>query len=393
MKHVLVLSTLYPNALDPRRGTFVARSAEALAKRGDWKVSVVNPIGLSPLALGRSRALAGLPQVAREGGVTVHRARYTLLPGIGARRNVAAMARAVLPLAQHIHRESPIDLVDAQLFFPDGPAAAEVARALGLPLSVMARGPELARWSGQDHARRQMVAAAQAARGLLAVSRASTAQLAALGVDPARITLLPAGLDRDRFRPFNHTRLRRQLSAELGFAMPDNAPLVVCAGALTERKGQAIVIRALRLVEGARLVLAGTGEDLGRLRALAASARVADRVFFAGAVDHDLMPLILSAADVSVLPSAAEGMANVWVESLACGTPVVTSDVGAARELIASDVAGRLVGRTPEAVAAGINAILKAPPPRENVAALVEGLSWDANAAALAAHYERLLAP
>jgi len=71
---------------------------------------------------------------------------------------------------------------------------------------------------------------------------------------------------------------------------------------------------------------------------------------------------------------------------------VVTCAVGGARELIASNVAGRLVERTPEAVAAGINAILAAPPPREAVAALTERFSWDANAAALAAYWEGLVA-
>lgn len=91
-----------------------------------------------------------------------------------------------------------------------------------------------------------------------------------------------------------------------------------------------------------------------------------------------------------VLPTANEGLANAWVEALACGTPVVTCDVGGARELIASGTAGRLVARTPAAVAAGVHAILADPPPRAAVAALTDGFSWDANAAALAAHYERL---
>jgi len=391
MKHVLVLSTLYPNAVEPRRAPYVARSVEALAKRGDWQVTVVNPIGLPPLALGRYRALAELPELASEGGVIVHRPRFTLLPGIGARRNAAAIARAVLPLARRIHAESPFALIDARLFFPDGPAAADIAATLGLPFSITARGTDLEAWGQQDHARRQMVAAACAAQGLLAVSNATAAQVAGLGIDPAAIIVHPTGLDRDRFRPLDHTQLRRQLSGSLGFALPDNAPLVACVGELTARKGQAIAIRALRGVEGARLVVAGTGEDMGRLRALAASEGAADRVFFAGPVDHDLMPLILSAADVSVLPSASEGLANVWVESLACGTPVVTSDVGGARELIASDTAGRLVARTPEAFAAGINAVLNDPPAREAVAALTERFSWEANAAELAAHYARLV--
>jgi glycosyltransferase involved in cell wall biosynthesis len=391
VKHVLALSTLYPNAVNPRFGTFVARSLEALAKRGDWRVTLVNPIGLPPLALGRYRPLADLPAVSEEGGITVHRPRFTLIPRIGARRNAAAIAAAVLPLARRLHAEAPIDVIDAQFFFPDGPAAAQIAGTLGLPLSIKARGSDITLWGKEGFARRQMLDAARAATGLLAVSEDLARQMAALGMDRDKITVHYTGLDRDRFRPFDHPQLRRQLSEELGYPLPDHAPLLACVGALIERKGQAIAIAALKAVPGARLILIGKGEDEARLRALAASEGLAEQVYFAGSIDHDLMPLLLSAADVMVLPTVSEGLANAWVEALACGTPVVTSDVGGARELIACDTAGRLVPRTPEAVAAAINAILTDPPQREAVAALTDGFSWDANAAALSAHYERLL--
>jgi glycosyltransferase involved in cell wall biosynthesis len=391
MKHVLALSTLYPNAVNPQFGTFVARSLEALAKRGDWRVTVVSPIGLPPLALGRYRPLADLPAMAVEGGITVHRPHFTLIPRIGARRNASAIARAVLPLVERLNAEAPIDVIDAQFFFPDGPAAAAIARAMGLPLSIKARGSDISFWGQQNFARAQMLDAAQAATGLLAVSHDLAGQMVDMGMDAQRITVHYTGLDRDRFRPLGHTQLRRQLSEELGFAMPDNAPLLACVGALIERKGQSIAIAALRDIPGARLVLVGKGEDEARLRALAASQGVAERVHFAGSLDHDVMPLILSAADVMVLATMAEGLANAWVEALACGTPVVTCDVGGARELINDPAAGRLVARTPAAVAAGINAMLNAPPPREAVAALTEHFSWNTNAAALAAHYERLL--
>ena len=355
MKHVLAISTLYPNPVAPRFGTFVARSLEALAKRGDWRVTVVSPIGLPPLALGRYRPLAALPEVAEEGGISVHRPRFTLIPRIGARRNAAA-----------------------------------IARATGLPLSIKARGSDIAFWGEQDFARMQMLDAARAASGLLAVSRDLARQMAGMGMDAATITVHYTGLDRDRFRPLAHPQLRRQLSEQLGFALPDKAPLLACVAALIERKGQDIAIAALGAVPEARLVLVGKGEDEARLRALAAREGVAERVHFAGSVDHDLMPLIHSAADVMVLPTVSEGLANAWVESLACGTPVVTTDVGGARELISCDSAGRLVPRDPAAVAAAVNAVLADPPPREAVAALTEHFSWEANAAQLAAHYDRL---
>ena len=392
MKHVLSLSTLYPNAANPRFGTFVARSLEGLSKRGSWQVTVVNPIGLPPVLMGRYKALAELPGKATEHGLEIHRPRFTLIPKVGSRRNAIAIAKTVIPLARRIHAENPIDLVDAQFFFPDGPAAAMVAEALDLPLSIKARGSDITYWGEQDFAREQMLEAANAAKGLLAVSEALKRDMVALGMPEEKIAIHYTGLDRDRFRPLDHTQLRTQLSDAIDFAIPDNAPLLITVGALIERKGQAHVIRALPQIERARLLLVGRGEDEAKLRDLAREVGVESRVHFTGSVDHDLLPLLLSAADVMVLPTSNEGLANAWVEALACGTPVVTCDVGGARELITSDVAGRLLTqRSPEAVAEAVNAVLNSPPRAMDVAALVERFSWESNAAELAAYFDSLV--
>jgi teichuronic acid biosynthesis glycosyltransferase TuaC len=390
IKHVLSLATLYPNPLQPRFGTFVARSLEALAKRGDWRVSVVNPIGIPPLALGRYKPLTALPKTSEEGGLVVHRPRFTLIPKIGARRNARAIARAVLPLARALHAEHPIDVVDAQFFFPDGPAAAMIARELGAALSIKARGSDITLWGEKSAARRQMLTAADEAAGLLAVSQDLSHRMGAMGMDASKITLHLTGLDRDRFRPLAHPQLRAQLSSELGFELPANGSVLACVGALIERKGQAIAIEAMAELPEARLVVIGTGPDETRLRALAGKLGLAERVHFAGSVDHDVLPLILSAADVMVLPTANEGIANAWVEALACGTRLVTCDVGGAREVVTGPLAGQLVARDAKSVAAGVRAVLAEPADRLAVAALAEKFSWEANAAALAAHFERL---
>ena len=349
MKHVVVLSTLYPNPVNPRFGTFVARSIEAFAKRGrergDWKVSVVNPIGLPPIALGRYRALSQLDAISEEHGVTVHRPRFTLIPTVGARRNASAIARSALPIIERLHTQSPIDIIDAQFFFPDGPAAAWVANKMGLPVSIKARGSDITYWGGLDFARDQMVEAAAQANGLLSVCGALSEEMVQIGMPRSKITVHYTGLDRDRFRPLAHTQLRAQIARELGFAMPDNAPLLTCTGALIERKGQDIAIAALAQIPGARLVIVGKGDDEAHLRELARDLGVTERVHFAGSVDHDMLPLILSASDVMVLPTRNEGLANAWVEALACGTPVVTCDVGGAREIITNNTGGT-AGRT-----------------------------------------------
>ncbi|MEM6909479.1 MAG: glycosyltransferase [Pseudomonadota bacterium] len=392
MKHVLALSTLYPNPARPRFGTFVARSLEALARRGDWQVTLINPIGLPPIALGRYRDLSDLEPLDKDGGIAIHRPRFTLIPKVGARRNPAAIVKAVQSLAQTLHQRQPFDLVDAQFFYPDGPAAAALAKALALPLSIKARGSDIAYWGKQDFAREQMVRAAKAANGLLAVSENLAEQMVRLGMPKERITVHYTGLDRDRFRPFDHTQLRSQLSSELGFALPDNAPLLVSVGALIERKGHDLAIAALPDIPGSRLVIVGRGEEADNLQKLASELNVSDRVHFTGSVDHYLLPLLLSAADVMVLPTANEGLANVWVEAIACGTPVVTCDVGGAREVITSDTAGRLLAdRTPQAVASAVNAVLNNPPRREAVAQHAESFSWERNAAELAAHYDQVI--
>ncbi|MEL6487150.1 MAG: glycosyltransferase [Pseudomonadota bacterium] len=399
MKHVLALSTIYPNAANPRFGTFVARSMESLAKRGDWRVSVINPIGIPPLGLGalspRFSELAALPEREEIGGVTIHRPQFTLIPKIGARRNVKAILRAALPVARAIHEAERVLVADAQYFFPDGPAAAALAEALGAPLSIKARGSDINYWGGVGFAREAMLGAARQATGLLAVSEALAREMVRLGMRQEAITVHYTGLDRDLFRPFDHTQLRAQLGEALGLLLPDAAPLFACVGALNGRKGQDIAILALaRLSEDypeAQLILVGTGEEEAALRSLARECGVGAHVHFTGSVDHTKLPLILSAADAMVLPTENEGLANAWVEAIACGTPVVTSDVGGARELVRSEVAGRLTPRDPVAVAEALRAILRDPPTPEAVAAHAQDFNWTTHAAALAAHYDRLI--
>ena len=385
MDRVLSIATLYPNAERPTFGTFVARQFEALAARGEWEVTVINPIGLPPVAAGRYVALARAASDAVEHGVTVLRPRFPLIPALSARWNPSLIARTVLPIARRLHAERPFALVDAQFFWPDGPAAAKVARALGLPLSIKARGADIHYWGAQGFARRRMLDATRQAAGLLAVSQALRADMVALGMPGEAITVHYTGLDRAKFMLHDRAASRGDI-ADLG--VPVGGRLLVSVGALIPRKGQALTIRALAfLPDDVRLALAGTGADAATLRALAAQLGVGDRVHFLGSVPHDRLPRLLAAADVMVLSAASEGLANAWVEALACGTPIVIADAGGARELITAPRASRIVVRDPAAIAAGIAGILADPPAQTLVASTVERFSWEANAAELAEYY------
>lgn len=384
---VLSLSTLYPNDHTPNFGVFVERQMQAVARRGDVELTMVNPLGVPPFPLSRLaryRPLLGLPAREQRGGVTVLRPRFTLLPAVGARFNAAAEARAVLPLARALHRAAPFDVIDAQFFYPDGPAAVAVGRALGRPVSIKARGADIHHWGHDPATAAQVRAAALAADGLLAVSQGLAADIAALGVPHERIAVHRTGLDPDLFRPYD----RRLCRDELG--LPRDAPVLACVGALIPRKGQSFAIAALARLPDAVLLLAGAGPDEAALRAEAQALGVAERVRFLGPVPHARIPVVLTAADVFVLPTASEGLANAWVEALACGTPVVTTAIPGARELITDPAWGRLVARDGAAIAGAVAELLTAPPSPETVRAGAAGFSWGANAAALVAHWRRL---
>lgn len=384
---VLSLSTLYPNTLTPNFGVFVERQMQAVAKRGDVDLVMINPLGIPPFPLSlhpRYRALASLPQAERRGGVEVLHPRFRLIPSIGARRNARAEARAVLPLARALHAEAPFDIVDAQFFYPDGPAAVTIGKALGLPVSIKARGADIHHWGTAPATREQILAAALTADGLLAVSQGLVEDMVALGMPRERIAVHRTGLNADLFRPYDRRMCRDRLD------LPRGAQVLATVGALIPRKGQRFAIEALEHLPGAILLLAGAGADDNALRSLAERLGVAERVRFLGAVPHDELPVVLNAADVFVLPTASEGLANVWVEALACGTPVVTTPIPGAQELLTDPAWGRMVPRDGAAIADAVRGLLATPPSPESVQVAVAGFSWQANAAALVEHWKRL---
>nr|WP_086491994.1 glycosyltransferase [Novosphingobium panipatense] len=380
---ILSLATLFPNPVKPSFGVFVGDQMRAIVAGGEVDLTMVSPIGVPPWPLSRRHPydkLRHIPESSDFAGLQVHYPKFTLIPKIGGGSNPARIARAVLPLVRRLHAEQPFDLIDAQFFFPDGPAAALIARELGLPLTIKSRGADIHYWGQRPAALKQMQQAAHQAAGMLAVSSALRDDMVALGMPQERIGIHYTGLDHERFHPIERGAARALISAMPNLGIWSEGPLIVTPGSLIPRKGQRLVIEALAHLPDARLALAGAGEDEKPLRALADWLGVGDRVQFLGLVGHDLLPHVLCAADVLVLPSASEGLANVWVEGLACGTPIVIPDIGGAREVVQDESAGRIAARTPEAIADAVRDILADPPSQADVSANVSRFSWGVNA-------------
>lgn len=173
--------------------------------------------------------------------------------------------------------------------------------------------------------------------------------LRTLGLPDSAVRTLHNGVDLDEFRPLPAAD-RRAVRLRLGADVPPDAPLSVCVARLVKAKNQALLIQAaaeLRAdVPDARHVLVGAGPDEARLRALAGELGVADRVIFLGRRDD--VPALLAAADVAVLPSLREGFSNAVLEALACGVPVLASDVGGNAEVLDPGVNGYLCRVAPK---------------------------------------------
>jgi glycosyltransferase involved in cell wall biosynthesis len=200
--------------------------------------------------------------------------------------------------------------------------------------------------------------------------------LVELGVAPERVVTLRNGVDLAKFRPGDRAQARKQL----GF----HRPTLLAVGHLIERKDHELMIRALPLVPDMDLVIVGEGPLRERLLAVARELGVGERLRIVPNVLQDELVRYYTAATLSLLTSRHEGMPNVVLESLGCGTPVVATVVEGVPELLDDSAAGLLVReRTPAGLAAGITAVLAALPDPAATRAHAAGLGWEPTIAGL----------
>jgi glycosyltransferase involved in cell wall biosynthesis len=153
-----------------------------------------------------------------------------------------------------------------------------------------------------------------------------------------------------------------------------------------------LVIEALQQLPGYELLIAGDGEESANLQALVARLGLSERVRFLGALTHQQLRDVYNAADALVLASSREGWANVLLEAMACGTPVVATAIWGTPEVVRTPAAGVLVGqRTARALAEGVQALFAQYPHRPDTRAYAEKFSWDDTVAGVYALLDSLL--
>ncbi len=216
-----------------------------------------------------------------------------------------------------------------------------------------------------------------------------------LGAEQDRIAVAPIGVDSTRFRPMDRTEARQRLSIE-----PDEETLLY-VGRLDPIKGADVLLKAAGLLaDRPRLRLRILGGEVGEeyssgLRSLASELGIAERVSWYGVAPNDELPRHYAAADLVIVPSYSESFSIVAAEAMACGTPVVASDVPGPASFIEDGVSGRLVpaGNAP-ALARTICELLGDEEQRRRLGlgamAAARGMTWEAGTDAVVRLYERV---
>jgi glycosyltransferase involved in cell wall biosynthesis len=364
---ILTFSTLFPNASAPNHGVFVENRLRHLLNSGGVTAEVIAPVPVFP---GRYAGHRAVPLVETRFGVPIHHPRFLAVPKLGLYVTPALLYRSARAVLRQLLAEGArFDLIDAHYFYPDGVAAVLLAREFGLPLTITARGSDITEFPDFPVARLRILAAAKAASHVMTVSAGLKHALVSLGAEADKMTVLRNGVDLAAFAPGDREAARDFYRLH-GFT-------ILSVGALIDRKGHDRTIEAVSRIPDAQLLIAGDGPLRAQLMAQAAS--LGARVRLLGALPHQELCRLYNAADISVLASSREGWANVLLESLACGTPVVASPIAGNDEVIADAAAGLIAAEnTGAAIAEAILRLRSALPPRDAVRAYAENFSWDA---------------
>lgn len=374
MLKIATLSSLYPSKSQPGKGVFIENRTAHLRKSSDVEIRVIAPVPWFPLRsrqFGRYADHARAPIRELRDGLSIEYPRYIVVPKIGMRLAPLLMAFGILgAFKKLITNRYDFDIIDAYYFYPDGVAAALVGKWLNKPVVINALGTDVNVIPDFRIPRTWIKWAANRASAITTVSKALRAELLNLGICEEKIHVNLHGVDHERFAPPAEPL---QWSA----SVPRRSRTLLCVGNLLEAKGQHLAIESLLHLKDFRLILVGEGEYEHRLKQQVSDLHLADRVTFVGHVDHAELVTYYSSSDALVLPSLREGIPNVILESLACGTPVIATNVGGIPEIINSKPAGVLLcDRSPLAIVDAVNQLFTDYPSTQEVVQFSKQFTW-----------------
>lgn len=390
-KNLLVITTLYPNKVQYRHGIFVETRLRYLLDSGQVNAKVIAPVPWFPSwsVFNNKRfsdysQYTGVPKFEQRNGIDIYHPRYLVIPKIGMLLTPFFLALSIFFAAKKVKKSGyQYDLVDCHYYYPDGVAVALVSRFLGKPFTVTARGTDINLIPEFKLPRRLIVRASQKAAASITVCAALKDRMVEIGAREDKIHVFRNGVNLELFRPMNQEQCKQRYQI--------TRTTLLSVGHLIERKGHDKIIEAMAALPDCDLLIAGGGELDAELKALVEKLGLSQQVRFLGELQQERLPELYNAVDIMVLASSREGWANVLLESMACGTPVVATNIWGTPEVVNSPAAGVLVSeRTGQGIAEGVTELLQNFPSSEETRKYAEGFSWQQTVSGLNSLFDKL---
>ncbi|WKJ91520.1 glycosyltransferase [Methylomonas montana] len=392
---LIVFSSLYPSRVRPNAGVFIRERMSKVARH--CPLVVISPVPWFPLqGLIQWFKPDYRPQPDKyedQDGISVYFPRFLSIPGMGRSWDGFFMALGSLAICYRLKKRFAFNLIDAHFAYPDGYAATLLGRWFKVPVTITLRGTEVPLSKTPSRRQRLLKALNNAAR-VFSVSDSLKRHVVNLGADAEKIRVVGNGIDTAKFFPVDK-RLARQ-----HWQIPEDAQVLISVGGLVDRKGFHRVIEILpALIEKyprlLYLIVGGAspeGNIRSRLEQQVETLNLGQHVRFLGALPAEQLHGPLSAADLFVLATANEGWANVFLEAMACGLPVISTDVGGNREVVADETLGSIVPfGNADALLLALDNALQRQWDRQAIINYAADNAWDKRVDILLAEFKKLV--
>lgn len=351
---ILVYTTLFPNHLQPNNAIFIKQRMLHFAKVGGCEIKIVAPVPYCPSwpVLNKWYHFSQIKKHEIIEGVDVYHPKYPLIPKVSMFFHWFFLFISSLTLLKKIHKQFSFDLIDAHYIYPDGLAAIMLGKLLKKPVVLSARGSDIHQFISYKSIKPMIRYTLDQADNIISVSDTLKRQMIELGINRRKITVISNGIDIERFYLEDKIKSRERLS------IPCHKKIILSVGSLIPLKGFHLILDAMPVVirnnNNVHLYMIGKGPYKKYLKQKISQMCLQKYVTLLGERPNVELKTWYNASDIFCLPSSREGCANVILESLACGTPVVATDVGGASEVLISKEFGILIDRNAVSLADGL---------------------------------------
>ncbi len=394
LPRLVVFSTLFPNPGQPNAGVFIRERMFRVGK--NVPLIVVSPIAWFP---GQSLIRRFKPHFRPEAplqeiqdGVMVYHPRFFSIPVFFKWLDGYFLAISTYRLMKRLKQEFNFNIIDSHFAYPDGFAATLLAKWFSVPITITLRGTEI-RHSKSRTIRPFLVKALNSASKIFSVSNSLKKHVVNLGIEKNKITVVGNGVDTEKFYPLEQQIMREKLG------LNKTEKVLITVGGLVERKGFHRVLEIMpqlikKSPELKYLIVGGPsaeGDWTEKLQRMVKELKLQNYVQFLGTMPPAQLKEVLSASDVFILSTRNEGWANVILEAMACGIPVVATDVGGNAEVINNEDIGSIVPfGDKQQLKESIEISLKKDWNKDNIVDYAQDNSWDNRVKTLLSEFKNL---